>query len=210
MTNKFEKEGVPKEMREKFKSEITSRIISEGVPEVLRICKDKGGIDDSDVGQAIGWMLYGKEGHDGYENSEFLGGILGFKDYQDREAFFDHIKNIVTRKARELKGTYGEALVIDEISEVTGRKLFRGERNMLRLLMGEVFTALQKRRLTTEDHDFRDVSSKFINIILDKYKVEKVTDVSGREQFRKELTAVVYKSFTPEALAEYEKKKKKK
>lgn len=205
MVNKLEKEEVTPEMRGKFKREITSLIISKGVSEILRNCEGKDGVDDKDIGQTIGWMINGREG---YKNSDIIRRILGFKNHEDRDAFFDHITNIVTRKARGLKGTYGEIPIIAEEDELTGRKLYRGERNMLKLLMGEVFTELHKRHLTTEDYDFGEVSEGIIKKILDDYEVEKVTDEAGREQFRREISAVVHKSFTPEALKEYEQKKK--
>lgn len=208
MANRLEKEEATPETREKFKREITLRIISEGVPEILKNCEDKEGIDDRDVAQAIGWMIYGDKDHRGYKNSDLIGRILGFKNHEDQESFFGHMINIVTRKARELKGTYGEIPVItDEKNEIAGRELFRGERNMLKLLMGEVFKALHKKHLTTEDYDFGKASEGIIKKILDDYKVEKVTDEAGREQFRKEITAVVHKSFTPQALAEYKEKR---
>lgn len=202
MSNRIEKgEEATPETRKRFKDSITSHIISEAVPKILKNCENKKTIDDQDIGKVIGWMI------DGYNNSDLTGRILGFKDYEDRDAFFDHIINIVVRKARELKGTYGEIPIIAGKSETSGRELYRGERNMLNLLIGEVFTALHKTRLTTEDYDFGKVSEGIIKKILDDYKVEKVTDEAGREQFRREITAVVHKSFTPEALAEYKAKR---
>lgn len=202
MANRLEKEEAAPETRKRFEDSLISHVIFEAVPEILRNCENKKEIDDRDIGQVIGWMI------DDYKNSNLTGRILGFKDYRDRDAFFDHVSNIVTRKARELKGTYGEVPIVAEKNEVTGRELYRGERNMLKLLMGEVFTALHKKHLTTKDYDFEEVSEGIIKKILDDYEVEKVTNEAGREQFRKEITAVVHKSFTPEALKEYEQKKK--
>lgn len=202
MTGKIEKgqEATP-ETRKRFEDSLISHIVFEAVPEILKNCEGKERINDRDIGEVVGRMI------DGYKNSDATLRILGLKNYEDQDAFFDHVINIVTRKARELKGTYGEIPIITEESEITGRKLYRGERNMLKLLMGEVFTALHKTRLTTEDYDFREKSKRIIREILDKHEVEKITDVAGREQFRREIAAVVHKSFTPEALAKYKEKR---
>jgi hypothetical protein len=142
-----------------------------------------------------------------YKKVETIKEMLGIDDYQDWDSFFDEVSNELTRKLSGKKS--GESVPsANETSEVVGRKLYRGEINLLNISLGEAFTALREKHLTTEDYDFETVSKRIIDEILNKHEVGKVTDDSGREQIRKQLTAIINKSFTPEALKEYEQKKK--
>lgn len=144
---------------------------------------------------------------DRYKKAETVKEMLEIDDYQDWDSFFDEVSNELIRK---LSGKKSEKSVPPAIepSEVVGRKLYRGEINLLNILLGEAFTALREKHLTTEDYDFETVSKRIIDEILNKREVGKVTDDSGREQIRRQLTAIINKSFTPEALKEYEQKKK--
>jgi hypothetical protein len=144
---------------------------------------------------------------DQYKKSETVKEMLGIDDYQDWDSFFDEVSNKLIRKLSGKKSERGVPPTV-ETSEVTGRKLYRGERNMLNILLGKAFTILHEKHLTTEDYDFERVMKEIINKILDDHEVEKITDESGREQIRREMTAAIYKSFAPKALEEYEVKRK--
>lgn len=144
---------------------------------------------------------------DRYNKAETVKEMLGIDDYQDWDSFFDEVSNILIRKLSGKKTEKGVPPT-DEKSEVIGRKLYRGEINMMNILLREAFTALREKHLTTEDYDFETVSKGIIDEILNKREVEKVTDEAGREQMRRQMTAIINKSFTPEALAKYEQKKK--
>ncbi len=78
---------------------------------------------------------------------------------------------------------------------------------MLNILLSKAFAALREKHLTTEDYDFESASNRIIDETLNKHEVEKVTDEAGREQMRRQMTAIINKSFTPEALEKYKKKR---
>jgi hypothetical protein len=144
---------------------------------------------------------------DRYEEAETVKKMLRISDYRDWDIFFDEVSN---KLIRILAGNKSEKDVpaAEEKSEVTGRKLYRGEINMLKVLLGEASAALREKHLTTEDHDFDTVSKSIIDETLNKHEAEKVTDDSGREQMRRQMTAIINKSFTPEELKKYEEKRK--
>ncbi|MDD5489359.1 MAG: hypothetical protein PHP25_01610 [Candidatus Moranbacteria bacterium] len=193
-------EATPK-TRHNFKESIIELIISKAIPKILANCSGKDTIDDRDIAGVIGPML------DGYNQSDtdFTKRMLNIKNYEDWDVFCDEVQNAVARKARERRRG-SDAFIPDGKSEVAGRKLYRGETKMMNKLLGEASSELRKKNLTTKDYDFGKVSQEIINKILNRHEVEKITDSSAREQMRRQMTAIINKSFTPESLAEYNQK----
>ncbi|TSA45942.1 hypothetical protein D4R51_00990 [bacterium] len=88
------------------------------------------------------------------------------------------------------------------------RKQRPEETKLLHFMLSKAFDRLHKTGLTTEDERFQDAMGNALNEILnDQGIMEKPGDFT-RSNYRNQMAAIIGKSFTPEALAEYELKKK--
>jgi hypothetical protein len=92
--------------------------------------------------------------------------------------------------------------------ETGEKKRNPGEIKLLHFMLSKAFDRLRKTGLTTEDEGFQDAMGNALNEILNDQGIMESPGDFTRSNYRNQMAAIIGKSFTPEALAEYELKKK--
>jgi hypothetical protein len=94
MVNSLEKNKACSETKKKLENSIISHVISIAAPNIFENCAKKGFITDGDIGQEVRRLM------DGYRDAPIATKIMSYKEYQDWDAFVDHVYNSVVRFVR--------------------------------------------------------------------------------------------------------------